>query len=156
MRKRNRTTAALLAPTIDPVLSFLTHAEPFMREVDKPAAEMAVGDAATQLARAHDAAIALALSTPATTLQGLAAQIAALAAFTDWRGIGEYSTLYTKKHIEAAADLVASFIESAAVTLAKMGAAPPRVIAEYGMTPALADHLSALASQVTGKGVDHA
>ncbi len=136
---------------IDPVLAILAHAEPHILE-----GENTEGDESARIERAHDAALMLAVSTPATTLQGLAGQVAALSAVIDWNEAGEDANIYTKAHLETSARLVASFIASAVVTLAKMGAAPPPVIALYGMTPSLAARVSKIAAQATRKGADHA
>ncbi len=143
-------------PDRDPVLLTLAHTEPHIlaglrvpNSAHSPNEERAFDGA-------HDAALALALSIPATSLLGLAGQIAALQAVLDWEEVGADLSIYTRDHVQLGARLVARFLTSAATTLAGMGACPPPLLAEYAMGEVEAKRLALLAVEQTPKGEFHA
>lgn len=143
MRKRNRPTTPKPAP-LDLVLPILAQCNPAIAQLDRVPTDTRSDQDETE-EHARDAAIALACATPATTLAGLAAQVAALAAVVDWREIGDNLDHYSRAHVEASARHVADFLVSATTTLARMGALPPRQLAEYGMSEAGYQRLAAIA-----------
>lgn len=135
----------------DPVLAALAHAEPYIATADTFGADPEITAVDRNRMRAFDASIALALSAPATTLEGLAAQIAALRSVLDWRDFAGEPSCYSESDVSRAAEAVDSFLTSAATTLARMGAVPPKMLADFTMLPGDIERLRTIAAPIPPK-----